>query len=222
MSYRINEPKPQPPRRTMQKTATPHKIYMHSGETVSLAIPCWYLEVRPPVPAHPHNRQLHDHLGWPGPDHPDHCCQDWDFARSCCSLHPHKPCDPGTCKRYLDMGRLVPIHLQEEGYAGFECHIVRIGEDGYQSDDDPALTVDLIGVDRADDWVIRLVLAHNPTEDLDYPHKDNEERYFITVRGSRPSTISTESGGAGKSPIKDVLAVGEVIILPVAYTPLPN
>ena len=216
MSYRINEPKPQPPRRTMQKTATPHKIYMHSGESISLAIPCWYLEVRPPVPAHPHNRQLHDHLGWPGPDHPDHCCQDWDFARSCCSLHPHKPCDPGTCKRYLDMGRLVPIHLKEEGYKDFDCSIVRVDEDGYKSEEAVNLDTDQIGIDSKDDWVIRLLLNHVSEGDV-YPHKENEERYFITVRGKRPYVFRTENPSRAMDPvIADVLAVGEVIILPVA------
>lgn len=106
---------PRNERRNLQKTATPGVIYMHEGQTMSIALPCFYREILRPKKAYYHNRPHHDHIGWPDPRRPDASCQDSDFARSCCDKAGSLKEYP-TCHDYIDMERLFPIHLKEEGY----------------------------------------------------------------------------------------------------------
>lgn len=202
MSYRINEPKPPVRRRTMQDTATPNTVYVHNGCTASLAVPCWYLEAKRPVPVMPHDRQFHDMVGWPTPDWPDHCCQDWDFARSCCGLHPKDRCEPMRCRRYLDMGRLVPIHLTEEGYQGTP-KVQVVGGDG----------TDAVGVDASawidsdDDWVVR-VLFDVMVNGVLTPEDDPAEFYY---------SIFLEREDDKNQTRRDLAAMGRLIVLPAVY-----
>lgn len=138
MGYRIGEPRPRPRRRDVQDTATPMKIYVQNWCTARIAIPCWYEEVVRPVPAHLHDRAMHDHVGWPSPNYPDHVCQDSDFASE---EHRHR-----LAVAY-DAGHVHPIHLTQEGYTEVSVHVGATD----------AGSIDVSGsIDDRDDWVVRL------------------------------------------------------------------
>lgn len=153
MGYRKLEPKPKKPRRTMEKMTSPSDLYMVLDTTANFAIPCWYIEVRKPRPAHPHDRPWHDHVGWPDPHHVDHSCQSWDFAHSCCSHDHHLDHCPSHCKNFIDMRKLIPIHLTKEGYEEVKVVIEFI-------EGDKRVELDGVGViDPKDDWIVRLFLT---------------------------------------------------------------
>jgi len=115
MAYRTLK-KPKRQRRVMQATATENMVFVKNGATANLAIPCWYHEVKHPQHTHVHDREWHDHRGWPNPDHPDRSCQD--------AYHIKHPPFKYDCERkgwhhagrYLDLSKCFPIHLTEEGY----------------------------------------------------------------------------------------------------------
>ncbi len=158
MGYRIGEPKPHKPRRTMENLASPSDIYLTLGTSTLLAVPCWYVEVHPPMPAIHHSRDYHDFKGAPSPNHRDHVCQAWDFAHSCCSIHRDRHrCD--HCDHFIDMKRVSPIHLSKEGYYA-ACKVVT---EFIEGDD----RVDLAGsarIDDDEDWVIRVELDSSSKE----------------------------------------------------------
>ena len=107
MSYRIKDhPRPRP-QRSVVDIATPIKVFAHNGTTEYIAFPCWYQEIHRPIRAHHHDHHWHDHVGWPAPDHPDHCCQLWAPDRHCCSLGKHHECSP-HCKHYIDYSNVSP------------------------------------------------------------------------------------------------------------------
>lgn len=194
-SYRIDQPKPKPKHRTMQDTSTPGEIYIHNGCTANLAIPCWYLEMRKPIPAHPHDRMHHDMIGWPTPDHPDHCCQEWDFDRHHCRRTPHLKCCPPRCEHFIDMRRLIPIHLEEEGYEKVDVSIL-------DSEKRPVEGIQyLTSIDESDDWVVRVVLDVN-VPDLLIPD-DGHRVYYYSVYLSRDGQM-----------VRDLVAMGRLIVLP--------
>lgn len=149
-SYRIDQPRPKPKNRTMQDTATPGTVHVHNGCTADLAIPCFYMEIHPPVPARPHDRMVHDMLGWPWPDKPDRCCQEWDLDRRCCRRSPHMECCPPRCEHFLDMRRLFPIRLAEEGYQTVSAYV--LDSDKNSADGISATAT----IDAKDDWIIRV------------------------------------------------------------------
>lgn len=192
-SYRIDQPRPKPPRRSMQDTATPGEIFVHNGCTADLAIPCWYLEVRPPIPAHPHDRMRHDMLGYPTPDHPDHVCQEWDFDRRHCRRSSHDKCDPPHCRDFIDMGRLIPIHLTEEGY---DDAIVTVLDSESNAADGITATA---SIDERDDWIVRVAF------DVKVPSllipSNEPEVYFYSV-----FLIRNED--------RDLAAMGRLTVLP--------
>lgn len=136
------------PRRTLQDTATPLHIYVKNGTSTDFAIPCWYKIVEPPREAIPHNRDIHDHIGWPTPEHPDHSCQSWDFAHSCCSLDHGPTCRSHHCSHYVNLGSMIPIHLRKEGYEDVK---VILGEnDGITATGE---------IDSTEDWIVRLAFT---------------------------------------------------------------
>lgn len=147
MGYRIGEPKPREPRRDVQDAASPSTVFVQNGTTFEYAIPCWYLIADEPVRSHCHNRQHHDHVGWPSPTYPDHICQDWEFAHSC-HAHDAKGHHHDHCEHYLDMEKLAPIHLSKEGYSNIE-----VAFDGAPSGLTATGTIDS---DR--DWVVRITI----------------------------------------------------------------
>lgn len=193
MSYRIKEkPKPKP-RRTMENLSTPSKIYIQNGTYEYVAIPCWYVEVTPPLKAHPHCRQHHDHIGWPSPRHPDHICQAWDFAHSCCSFDRHKHrCD--RCDKFIDMDRMIPIHLAKEGYdtvsVAFKDAPEGLSAEGY--------------IDEKHDWIVRIKVSAECDSAIDEPV---EVRYVVFASG-------TFEGGRE---VNDVVSRGIVKIIPGPY-----
>jgi len=115
MGYRRIKPPKHHHRRDMDNKTTGGVIFLEPGTTAKFSIPCWYRMVGWPIQVHGHNRDFHDWLGWPTPDHPDHSCQEWDYDHSCCR-HGHAHCEPKRCHDYIDMCKLYPIHLKKEGY----------------------------------------------------------------------------------------------------------
>lgn len=192
MSYRIGEQKPPKPVRTLQDTATKSKIFVQNGTVFHMAIPCWYKIIDPPVPAHPHCRTWHDHVGWPSPNHPDHSCQAWDFAHSCCSHDAHRHCSD-TCKDYIDMGKLSPVHLLREGYQDV---IVSLDEapDGFQAEG---------YIDTDKDWIVRIIIGAMVPEAL-------KEKIEV------PYTVFVE-GFLDDMKHRDVVSRGTIVIIPGPY-----
>ncbi len=155
MSYRIETRKPEPPHRDLEH-----------GASTSFAIPCYYKEIRKPIPVRHHSRLWHDHTGMPSPNHPDHICQWWNFASCDCVHGAHKGllghhertagkfgydgCGQHLhCRDFIDMSKLFPIHLIREGYTEVLCgiypEIAGIGITGY--------------IDEIDDWIIRVHIS---------------------------------------------------------------
>ena len=203
MSYRIKEkPKPKP-RRTFEDASTPSKIYIQNGTTSYLAIPCWYVEVAPPYKAHCHSRQHHDHVGWPSPNHPDHICQAWDLAHSCCSFNRHKHhCD--HCKHYLDMDRMVPIHLLAEGYKNINVAFKNPPE-GLTATANIDDSKDIVDSKRyIRDWIVRIKLEAKCKDAID---ESIDTKFAVFATG-------TLKGG---KEVSDVVARGILEILPGPY-----
>lgn len=149
MGYRIEDHKPKPPRRDVQGATSPATVFVQNGSTLDYALPCWYLIVDPPMRAHCHSRQHHDHVGWPSPTHPDHICQDWEFAHSCHEHdndfhHHHGHHDHHDM--YIDPSKLAPIHLLDEGYTDIEVAF----------DDKPDGLFATGYIDAKRDWIIRI------------------------------------------------------------------
>ena len=186
-SYRIDEPRPRPKQRSMQDTATPGTVFVHQGTTAHLAIPCFYQEAHFPVHAHPHDRMRHDMLGWPTPEHPDHSCQEWDFDRHCCRRTPHMKFCPPSCERFVDLGRLFPIHLTDEGY------------DGVEVEQQTELVTVTGHIDSDQDWVVRL---------------DVESDVDISV--TKPQRTSVAVYVTRGDDARDLVSLVKVIVLPVA------
>lgn len=168
MGYRQIEHKPKPKRRNLHDTSTRNKIYIQNGVTGYFAIPCWYNEMKHPIHTHLHNIDMHDHLGWPDPDHPDRSCQSAHRHH----LHPHHLSIPYDHKRHgwhaphhlLDMSKVFPIHLKEEGYETISIVF----------DNPPDGLVGSGSIDSNDDWIIRLSIEPQCIsaikEDIEVPY----------------------------------------------------
>lgn len=193
MSYRINERPKHKPRRTFEDASTPSKVFIQNGTKEYLAVPCWYVEVTPPNKAHCHSRQHHDHVGWPSPRHPDHICQAWDLAHSCCSFDRHKHhCD--HCRHYLDMDKMHPIHLTKEGYKKITPVMI-----------DPPAGLDMTGsIDEKHDWIARLLVTANCKTAIKNPV---ETKFSVFASG-------TFKGG---KEVTDVIARGILVVMPGPY-----
>lgn len=171
----------------MQDTATPGTVFVHQGTTAHLAIPCFYQEMHFPVHAHPHDRMRHDMLGWPTPEHPDHVCQEWDFDRHCCRRTPHMKFCPPSCERFVDLGRLFPIHLTEEGY------------DGVEVEQQTGLVTVTGRIDPDQDWVVRLDVESDVDMSVTKPQRTSVAVYVTRGDDAR-----------------DLVSLVKVIVLPVA------
>lgn len=207
--YRIDAPRPKPKRRTMQKTSTRGRVYVANGTTAELAIPCYYMEMHRPIPAEPHDRIRHDMLGWPTPDKPDSCCQEWDFANSCCRRTPHMKCCPPHCEHFIDMRRLFPIHLRDEGYARFDVDMIK-----------PPQGLEATAyLDPDDDWVVRVdIEAHVPLDKLidmgRLPETDIITQFsvFGVIAGSSSGT------GVQHRERRDLIFNGSIVVIPTAHS----
>lgn len=209
MAYRKLEPKPKKPRRTMEKMTTPSDFYITLGTTANLAIPCWYIEAHKPRPAHHHDRPWHDHIGWPDPYHADHSCQSWDFAHSCCS-HDHNKHHCDHCKNYIDMNKLIPIHLKEEGYEGIHVVIEWIGGD-------PRVLLDGAGaIDPHDDWIVRLYL-HSTSERAKGDTEPLDRAYFRISVFAEGNQVLSERFDSRRNK-KDLVCQAKVCVSPTAVS----
>lgn len=201
MAYRQLKPPKHLANRTTQKTTTPSGVIMINGSTFDYAIPCYYREIRKPVPARPHSRPYHDYYGWPTPDHPDSSCQERDFARhghqiptpryghsSFRSPYDNEVCQP--CGDFLDMSKNKPIHLLKEGYEEASVSFVTPPE-GLSA---------TAWIDTSRDWIVRIkFIAYCENAILD-PVKTK-----FAVRLKRPDNDRT-----------DIVQLGMLTVLPAA------
>lgn len=138
MGYRKLEHKPVPRHlmRNVQDTSVAGEVFIQNGVIAYFAFPCWYLDVEPP--RHPvlHDTTHHDFIGHPEPRHPD---------RSCQIVEGHH-IQGGPHDDLLELARVWPIHLREEGYTGVVVAM-----------DDPPKGLEADGfIDEGDDWIIRV------------------------------------------------------------------
>ena len=191
MGYRHIE-RERPIRRVLQDTATRNRTFVQNGATAYLAVPCWYHEVRSPQHTHVHDREWHDHVGWPSPGHPDGSCQDaYLLNKGMGGRPPYREAEGGWVHpgRYLDFSQFAPIHLIEEGY----------GEVEVAFDDPPAGLHGSGWIDGDSDWVVRFLIEpmcpSAVKEDVDVP-------YTVFVKGN-----------VGGRPRRDVVAKGTLRIV---------
>jgi len=195
-SYRI-KPRPFPkPHRSLQDTATPGEVWVHNGCTADLAIPCWYLEVHPPIRLHPHDTHYHDHIGWPSPNHPDHICQRWapDEHNLPFELR-HETTRP---RWLLDPKYIAPIHLlsEDEGYSSVTVN--------WLSDHNGVTAVGWI--DEVEDWVVRVRFDVASPNALEEP-LDLKFAAFVNSTGDEARGLSAR---------RDLVLLGTLHILPAA------
>lgn len=189
MGYRIEDKKPREPRRDVQGAASPSTVFIQNGSTLEYAIPCWYLIAEEPLRSHCHSRQLHDHIGWPSPTKPDHICQDWEFAHSC-RAHKVKGHHHDHCKRYLDMEKLHPIHLTEEGYSNIEI-VFNNKPEGFNATG---------YIDEKRDWIVRITI-------------DSKVAEATNVRVEVPYAVFASGNVMGQNR-RDAISRGVMVILP--------
>lgn len=195
MGYRLEDKKPREPRRDVQGAASPSTVFIQNGSILEYAIPCWYLIADAPVRSHCHSRDHHDHVGWPSPTHPDHICQDYEFAHGChhahsCHNHHIKGHHHDHCDRYLDMRKLHPIHLAKEGYEDIEIAF-----------DNPPYGLQAHGyIDEDRDWIVRITVDSLVTDAI-------ENRVEI------PYAVFA-SGNVMGHDRRDVVSRGVMVILP--------
>lgn len=188
MAYRTIK-REKPVRRILQDMTTKNMTMVQNGATAHLAIPCWYMEVRHPQHTHVHDREWHDHIGWPRPGHPDDSCQN-EYRMD---MTPYFYDDfevgwhhPG---RYLDMSEMHPIHLLKEGYTTVEVAFV-----------DPPQGLSATGNIRQEDgWVVRFSVNPNCQSALT---EDVDVQYAVFVKGT-----------VGNVQRRDVVARGTLRIL---------
>lgn len=199
MGYRTFGDRPAPPKRTMQDTATPAKVFVHNGCTADLAVPCWYQEIHPPVRMKPHDRPRHDHMGWPDPCRPDMSCQLYEpfeagFPPEPCHTHMggHPP-----VRKLVDMSRVYPIHLssEDEGYS--KARVSFVGDhDGITA---------TASIDADQDWIVRVRFEVRDANALEEPQT---YRFTVFVDAEATGKLGARS---------DIVCLGELVVLPAAY-----
>lgn len=199
MGYRMAPPPPPKNRRTFQDTATPSRVYAHNGTTVALAIPCWYQEVHWPIRMQPHNRPLHDHMGWPNPGFPDRSCQLYEpFEAGYPPEPPHTTMGGRPpVRKLLDMTKVFPIHLSSE-YEGYNA--VRVSF----IDDHDGITASA-EIDSEQDWIVRVNFEIKDKNAYEEP-----QTYRFTVFADAPAKDRFPKRS-------DIVCLGELIVLPSAY-----
>lgn len=189
MGYRKVE-KEKPIRRVLQDTTTRNRTYIQNGATANLAIPCWYHLVRHPQHTHIHDREWHDHIGWPNPGSPDQSSQDAYLLKGAPYQYVDERGGWSSSGRYLDLSQFYPIHLQAEGYEDVEVTFANPPEG-------------LTASGYIDDHIVRFVISPQcdaaVTEDVDVP-------YTVFVKGRVGSRLA-----------RDVVAKGVLHILAGPY-----
>lgn len=202
MGYRLQEHRPPMPNRTVANVTTPIRLFMHNGTSASFAFPCWYQEILPPIPARIHDQSMHDHHGWPDPDHPDHICQ----VPSCNHHYHHHPRhlryelipEDGRehfrhLRKFINYKQIVPIHLRSD-YEGYnDVGIVAWVQQ-------PEGVVASASVDEVEDWVVRFDVSANDPNALEEP-----QVYKFSVFLDSDVTHR-----------RDLVVLAELVILPAA------
>lgn len=188
MAYRKVK-KPERIHRVLQDMTTKNRTIIQNGATAYLAIPCWYQEINHPQHTHVHDREWHDHIGWPDPNHPDRSSQA-AYALRYAPYTYDKPHERWHLYgRYLDLSGMHPIHLLKEGYSGVEIAFANPPEglhaEGY--------------IDEKSDWVARFMI--NPM----CPAAQDED-----VNVSYTVFVTGNTGGRSR---RDVVAHGTLRIL---------
>lgn len=179
MAYRQLKP-PKREHRVLKDTATPNVTLVQNGATAHLAVPCWYVEVREPFHPDLHDRNLHDHLGWPDPMRVDRSCQNAYHVTP--HLYDHALHGWHHIGWYLDQANVSPIHLRQEGYEKVEVvfseKIAGLEASGFISGHAPEDPKDQ---DWGDDWVIRYSICPNCQSAV---KEDKETDYVVFVSGT--------------------------------------
>ena len=222
MSYRVHEHPKHLARRTVEATTTPMRFWVNQQSTTELAFPCFYQEIRKPMPAVHHNVHWHHHVGWPVYNHPDHICQMMYTPNMC----GHKGgCK--SCRHYLDASSIFPIDLLAEGYTDFE--VAFDFEDARRlfcgpEYNTPAFPYEGLWVaadayvNETEPWVVRvLVDVHFGVNKM--PRRPIRVPFAIRARASK--TVGRAWDDKTKSyveytilPRYDTIGLGEIIILP--------
>lgn len=191
MGYRTFEHKPHEPQRTMQTTATPLKIYVPNSGNAYVKIPCFYQEIKPPTKMRPHNRPLDDHMGWPDPRRIDHSCQLYEPFEA--GVEPPHTAMGGRppVRKLLDMDRLIPIHLKDEGYK--ELFVT-----WSKGNPTTGITNYYAVFDEEQDWVIDLMVSVLDEAD---PQEEATYKFSLWIDGEYGQSLVT---------------TGEIVLLPAA------
>lgn len=179
--------------RTVVDTATPMTWYIKNGATANFAFPCFYQEIHHPKHVSLHSRRLHDHYGWPSPNHADHICQPGELVME--MLHSDDTCNPCDIRSLIDMSKLIPIHLIEEGYTSAVVSF---------ADTIPGLNVSKVWIDVDDDWIVRAIIS---AEVPDAVKKKIRTGFQVQVRRTDENDIE----------IRDIVCDGVLVILPSTY-----
>ncbi len=201
MGYRTFKTAPHPKRRNMQDTSTPGKIFLANGVTTHMAIPCFYQEVHEPQRVAPHNRPMHDHLGWPDPKRRDHSCQLYEPMEagwreppsSAMGRHP-------VTHRYVDGARLIPIHLLSE----YKNPTIKVDIEGH-----PTQVHGSASIDESQDWIIRLRFAADWHSDNDGELNEPKTYKFSVYLYNYDDSHSTVD--------PKLVMRGELVLLPGIY-----
>lgn len=210
MGYRTEDRPHHPPRRTMHDTATPGKVYAHNGTTAHLAIPCWYQEVHKPIRMKYHDRDMHDHVGWPDPARKDRSCQLYEPFEDGYPPEPPHTVMGGhpPVRKLLDMTRVFPIHLTSdyEGYSS--ARVAFVG--------DHEGIIATASIDPVQDWVVRVVFNIKDPNALEEPQS---YKFTVFVDADTRQTRNPVTGqyGSTQAARSDIVCLGELVVLPSAY-----
>lgn len=169
MAYRKID-KPKRTHRVLQDITTKNVTPVQNGVTANLAIPCWYMEIRHPQHTYIHDREWHDHIGWPDPVRPDASSQAAYMLKSAPYSYDQSIEGWEHPGRYINMSLMHPIHLLKEGYTKVDVVF-----------DDPPEGLTSSGyIDENEDWVVRF-LIHPMCEDA--IKEDVNVSYSVFVSG---------------------------------------
>lgn len=190
MAYRtIKKPKRQ--KRVLQGVATENVTVAKNGAILNLAIPCWYYEVDHPQHTHIHDKEWHDHVGWPNPDSRDCSCQDTTYAEL--FSVDGRLLGWRRDKRYLDLSKCFPIHLIKEGYTSIDVAF-----------SEPIEGLSASGtIDQKEDHVVRILIKPQCPNAI---NEDIEIDYTVFANGH-----------LGDREARDVVATGKLRILAGPY-----
>ena len=105
---------------------------------------------------------------------------------------PHMECCPPHCEHFIDMRKLFPIHLKDEGYTSFEVEIV----------DAPEGLVATASLDPDDDWIVRVSIE-----------SDIGAKSFSDAMITRRFSVFAKTG----TNKRDLVFNGTIVVTPTAH-----